>query len=639
LLGLDQMNYKAKVGTAYILALLILFAVGVISYRDSRLESATQKWVVHSHDVLETIQDVTGRLDVAEGARMGFVLSGNRAFEKSFADSAGRALRAVGTLRDLTADNPRQQRRVDELQSILQQYFRPGAVQVENGTSVASNPARERDSVEQDHATSRRIHEVVSEIKSDEIVLLADRTRAARASSTLVQWTTPFGYALSFLFIVAAFVILRGEMIRRESVQQELMNAQAQLEKRVEERTRDLAEANQQLRRTQDRMAMAQSIARIGTYDLDIETGRSTWTSEMEVLYGLPPGGFDGQIDTWRALVHPDDLETTNRHYQQVVAERNPLELEFRIVRPDGQIRWLAARGRLFRDSAGKLTRLIGVNVDITDRKLRETQIESLNEILERRVDERTAELVRANQELEAFSYSVSHDLRAPLRHIDGFARILREEHAPELSDDGLRYLDRILSAVTHMGHLVDDLLTLARIGRKEMDRQRVNLDELVRQALAELAVEEQAREIEWRIETLPEVEGDRGLLKLVVFNLLSNAVKFTRTRRPAVIEVGNSGTPDAPIFYVRDNGVGFDPKYADKLFGVFQRLHRQEDFEGTGIGLATVQRIVRRHGGEIHAEAAPDRGATFLFTLKTLPHRNAPIGATETNIGRSWKQ
>lgn len=266
---------------------------------------------------------------------------------------------------------------------------------------------------------------------------------------------------------------------------------------------------------------------------------------------------------------------------------------------------------------------------DVTERRRVDESIRELNAELKRKV----AELTAVNGELETFSYSVSHDLRAPLRHIDGFARILREEHSHELSEDGRRHLDRILRAITHMGQLVDDLLALARISRKELTHQRVNLNQTVREALSELPAEDSGREIEWRIDKLPEIEGDAGLVKLLFTNLLSNAAKFTRPRQPAVIEVGNCGTPEAPVFFVRDNGVGFDPKYADKLFGVFQRLHGQDEFEGTGIGLATVQRIVRRHGGEIRADAALGRGATFTFTLNSSPRSVAPDDAKEMHI------
>ncbi|HKV06256.1 MAG TPA: PAS domain S-box protein [Candidatus Acidoferrales bacterium] len=269
---------------------------------------------------------------------------------------------------------------------------------------------------------------------------------------------------------------------------------------------------------------------------------------------------------------------------------------------------------------------------DVTDRRQTEERIRRLNSELTQKL----AELSNANKELESFSYSVSHDLRAPLRHIDGFTRILKEEHSTELSEEGRGYLDRVLEAVTRMGQLVDDLLNLARIGRRELAPQRTKLDDLVRRAIAELPAEAEARNIEWRIGPLPGADCDPGLLTLVFTNLLSNAVKFTRNVQAAVIEVGTRDADGKSAIFVRDNGVGFDPKYADKLFGVFQRLHRQEDFEGTGVGLATVQRIIRRHGGEVWAESELGQGATFLFTIGLQRDRQAPTQTTEVQIDRT---
>lgn len=279
--------------------------------------------------------------------------------------------------------------------------------------------------------------------------------------------------------------------------------------------------------------------------------------------------------------------------------------------------------------SLGPLTTEEGILIssairDVTERRQAEEKIQGLNTELNRKL----VELGNANKELESFSYSVSHDLRAPLRHIDGFARILKEEHGASFSEDGRHYLDRILHAVTQMGNLVDDLLNLARIGRKEIVPQKVKLDVLVRQVMADLPPNTENRNIDWRIGPLPEVEGDPGLLKLVLSNLLSNAAKFTRTRQAAVIEIGTREANGVPVFFVRDNGVGFDPRYADKLFGVFQRLHRQEDFEGTGVGLATVHRIIHKHGGKTWAESQPDRGATFFFTIGHRPAELPPDGA-----------
>jgi len=246
----------------------------------------------------------------------------------------------------------------------------------------------------------------------------------------------------------------------------------------------------------------------------------------------------------------------------------------------------------------------------------RDADLQRARDELEKRVRERTADLEAANKELEAFTYSVSHDLRAPLRHIDGFSKLLVEEHRTELSEEGREYLGLIREGAREMGQLVDDLLNLARVGRRELNLQVTGLDSLAEEVVADLKRENPSRTIEWRLERLPFVECDPGLMKQVFANLLSNAVKYTRPRGQAVIELGAANQDGQPLIYVRDNGVGFSMKNAGKLFGVFQRLHRQEDFEGTGVGLATVQRIIQKHGGRVWAEAELDKGATFYFTF-----------------------
>jgi len=236
----------------------------------------------------------------------------------------------------------------------------------------------------------------------------------------------------------------------------------------------------------------------------------------------------------------------------------------------------------------------------------------------EARLKQQAAELQAVNAELEAFTYSVAHDLRSPLRRIDGFAQLLVEEHSGGLPEDAQHCLDRVREGTRHMGQLVDDLLNLARVGRKEVNLQVTGLGSLVQAVVTELQRETGDRAIEWKIQSLPFVECDPSLLKVVFTNLLSNAVKYTRPRPQAVVEVGTVKQDGQPVIFIRDNGVGFSMKYADKLFGVFQRLHRQEDFEGTGVGLATVQRIVHKHGGQVWAEAELDKGACFYFTLGT---------------------
>jgi PAS domain S-box-containing protein len=358
---------------------------------------------------------------------------------------------------------------------------------------------------------------------------------------------------------------------------------------------------------------------------LDADGLVTTWNTGAERLKGYSSGEIIGQHMS-RFYPQADIARRKPDQELQQAASTGHMEDQGWRVRKDGSHFWAEVAITAVHDSAGKLIGFLKIAKDITAKRDAEDQIQKLNSELTQRVEE----LGTVNRELESFSYSVSHDLRAPLRHVDGFARILKEEYSPTLPEDAIRYLDRILEAATHMGQLIDDLLNLARIGRREMKREGVRIANVVKQAIAELPSEAQERRIEWRIEPLPEMNCDAGLLKLVFTNLLSNAVKFTRKQPIAVIEIGARMTGGVATIFVRDNGVGFDPRYADKLFGVFQRLHRHEDFEGTGVGLATVQRIIHRHGGEIWAESQVNSGTTFSFTLGLLSQASGDSRARE---------
>jgi PAS domain S-box-containing protein len=381
--------------------------------------------------------------------------------------------------------------------------------------------------------------------------------------------------------------------------------------------TTQRSEAQARLRESEALLVQSQRAAAVGHYVLDILGGVWTSSEVMDELFGIDVA-YDRSLAGWLAIVYPEDRPTMTAYLEDhVLRDPEAFDREYRIQRiNDHAVRWVRGLGQLDFDESGTPTRMFGVIQDITERKLAELEVRRIHDKLEQIVADRTAQLESANRELEAFSYSVSHDLRAPLRHVSGFVELLAEREREHLDEKGLHYLDVISDSVRQMGVLIDDLLQFSRVGRAEMSIADVDMNEVLREALDPLTANADGRVIEWDIQELPHVRGDRSTLRLVWANLLGNAIKYTGKREKASISVGAREAPEETVFFVRDNGVGFDMDYSGKLFGVFQRLHSASEFEGTGIGLANVSRVVTRHGGKVWAEAKPDEGASFYFSI-----------------------
>jgi PAS domain S-box-containing protein len=401
---------------------------------------------------------------------------------------------------------------------------------------------------------------------------------------------------IPYLIVFVGFASMVGwfSAVRR-SVERDLFQARDHLQAEVKERT----EQASLLDLTHDTILVR-----------DMDFVITYWNHGAQELYGWSPREAIGQhSDELLRTIFPAPLDDIRAELLQT----GRWEGELKRTKADGSELVVASRWSLRRDEREQPVAIMETSNNVTLRKQREEEIRALNEELAGR----SAELEVTNKELEAFAYSVSHDLRAPLRHMAGYAELLQKKASAVLDEKSNRYMNMILESAKRMGNLIDDLLTFSRIGRAETQMTIVNLDQLVKEVHSELQQETKGRDILWKIDTLPVCRGDRSMLRVVLVNLLSNAVKFTRGQPHAKIEIGCAdGNKDEIVVFVRDNGAGFDMKYVQKLFGVFQRLHHADAFEGTGIGLATVQRIIHRHGGKAWGEGAVDEGATFYFSV-----------------------
>ena len=583
-------SLNSKITAGFGAALAILAIVEFISYRSTNQLVETSRQLTHSQRVLESLGAVLTTMDDAETGQRGYMLTGKDSYLQPYDVANAHVSEVLESLDKLTVNNPAQQRDISSLESLIKQK------QDELAATIAlrkANKAIEADQLVLSGKGKQAMDDVralLAKMQKREKDLMDTRTSQWKASTRRTTVVVVSGVVIAFAALLLAILALNGETSERLRAERALRMSEARMRLLVES-ARDYA-----------------------ILMLDPKGRVMSWSPSAERIKGYKADEIIGQ--NWSRFFPSEDVQAgkPERELEKALAEGRAEDEGWR-VRKDGSQFWANVLLTSVRDEQGVLQGFSKVTRDITAQKQAQEEIKKLNRDLEARNDE----LEASNKDLEGFTYSVSHDLRAPLRHIDGFSQLLANECGSQLSEEPRRYLTRVQSGVKQMGHLIDDLLGLARVGRQEIKLQVTGLGSVVEQVVHEMKSESGERAIEWKIASLPFVECDPGLLKQVFTNLISNAVKYTRPRDRAVIEVGSTNGNGPLTIFVRDNGVGFSMKYADKLFGVFQRLHRAEDFEGTGVGLATVQRIIQKHGGRIWVEAELDKGATFYFTLQPL--------------------
>jgi len=389
----------------------------------------------------------------------------------------------------------------------------------------------------------------------------------------------------------------------------ELRRRLAELEGSEQARER----AERALRLSKERLALALESSQIGLWDFDIPASRIYYDHYAHVMLGHAPKDATLDLVTWMSLVHPDDLERVTGTISDHLEGRTDFyDVEFRMRAASGEWRWISSRGKVVeRDGEGNALRMVGTRMDITGRKEAEAKIGELNEQLGRHV----RELEATNKELETFAYMFSHDMKTPLVGIEGLSRLLRDKYSASLDEKGRHYLAVVHRTARHLQEVVGDLLRFFRLGRKGVEYAHVGVAALVEDVFRELQALCEERSVRLDLLEVPDVHSDRVMLREIFFNLMDNSIKYSRSS-PTVIEVGGRVEEEAAFYYVRDNGIGFPMEEGERIFDIFERLHSSDDFEGTGIGLAIVQRLVQRLGGRVWAEGRPGEGAVFHFSI-----------------------
>jgi PAS domain S-box-containing protein len=597
-----------------VLALLIALSAMVFM---QRAQQEAERLVRHTQEVRQKLQLALTLLVDAETGTRGYLLTEQPAWLEPYQNALRRFPVVLGDLEKLVGDSPVQKARVGRMKEVAGSRLEhlvvlQGFSGAEGGTAMEQALARSKTSMD-------AVRGIFAEMQAGEEALLAARSehlqRVRRWLYGIMGAAVAAGLAGG---LVAAFLFGRhvSRRIQQLTVSAHRLAARQPLgtadtggdeigacAAALRETDRLLEQREDQLREARTFLEHLVETSPTVIFRQDPRTLQVIYVSaNAERILGYTPEEILGEPDFWMMHIHPEDRQEVIDQDSRAFASRvTQLELEYRFQHKDGAYRWIDSFVRIEYDAAGRPSDFLGHRLDITGRKRTEEALR-----------EREANLDAANKELEAFSYSVSHDLRAPLRSIDGFSLALMEDYSTQLDDSARSYLQRVRAATQRMGELIDDLLNLSRVTRSPLRRTQLSLSAVAESIARDLRQAQPAREVEFAIAPGLEDDCDPNLIRVVLENLLGNAWKFTSRHARARIEFGQSNG----AYFVQDDGAGFDPTYKSKLFGAFQRLHHSNDFSGTGIGLATVQRIIHRHGGRVWAEGAPEKGATFHFTL-----------------------
>lgn len=588
-------RFNMLLGAGFLLTLVI---IGVLSYRTFELndeQNQAEAQVAHTTNVLMACEKLMTHVLETQSNQRTYLITQADKYLTEFQDGRVGIKEWLLKLRALTVDNPQQQQDIDQLEELIDQRIALLQANVTLRQRQGLEAIAKKIKGEMENNRMPEIRKKMLEIQQLESTLLIERQSQNQAR--IADFNRMFGYSTATILILffGMFYLIYANLRSRTKVEDELRKSFHSLE-----------ESKRDLDRLHKRLSIAAEAGGVGIWDWDIVNNHLEWDAQMYRLYGLAPNAFGGAYASWQKGLHPEDLDRSNQEVQDALKGVKDFNTEFRIMWPDQSIHFIRAFAQVQRDEAGNPLRMIGTNWDVTQSKEMASQLEI-----------RSQQLENTNRELESFTYSVSHDLRAPLRAINGYALALLDDCGNQIGEEGKRLLGIVMRNATRMGQLIDDLLAFSRLGRQPLSKAHVNMDDLVRQIVDELTSQSNGQQINVSIGELGSVHGDLSMLRQVWINLISNAIKYSSKKQQSIIHIGQSTTEKSPqTFYVRDNGAGFNMTYSDKLFGVFQRLHKANEFDGTGVGLALAKRVVSKHGGEIWAESVQEIGSVFYFTI-----------------------